>query len=41
VIWLEVVLGFAIPVGWGVWELVSLKREKQRDKQRDAAKGDR
>ncbi len=29
---LEVVLGFVVPVGWGVWELVSLRRERERDR---------
>ena len=27
---LEVVLGFVVPVGWGVWELMSLRRDRQR-----------
>ncbi len=36
-IWLEVVLGFGVPVGWAVWQLVSLRREQQRD--REAADG--
>jgi hypothetical protein len=27
---LEVVLGFAVPVGWGVWELMSLRRDRRR-----------
>ena len=29
---LEVVLGFVVPVGWGVWELMSLRRERERDR---------
>lgn len=36
VIWFEVLVGFAIPVGWGVWQLIDLKREKKRD---DAKRG--
>ncbi len=28
---IEVVLGFVVPVGWGVWELMSLRRERRRD----------
>ncbi len=30
-IWLEVVVGFAVPLGWGVWQLWDLRREKRRD----------
>ena len=30
-IWIEVVLGFAVPVGWAVWQFVSLRREQARD----------
>jgi hypothetical protein len=33
----EVVLGF-VPLGWGVWELVSLSRERRRDAEK-AARG--
>ena len=29
---LEVVLGFVVPIGWGVWELMSLRRERERDR---------
>ena len=32
---LEVVLGFVVPVGWGVWELISLRRDRQRSAERD------
>ncbi len=32
-IWLEVVLGFGVPVGWAVWQLVSLRREQRRDRE--------
>jgi len=31
VIWFEVLVGFAIPVAWGVWQLIDLKREKKKD----------
>ena len=31
-IWIEVVLGFGVPVGWAVWQLVSLRREQARDR---------
>ncbi len=27
---LEVVLGFAVPIGWAVWELMSLRRDRKR-----------
>lgn len=30
-IWIEVVLGFVIPVGWGLWQLAELRRLKRRD----------
>jgi hypothetical protein len=30
---LEVVLGFAVPLGWGVWELLSLRRDRRRRQQ--------
>jgi cytochrome oxidase assembly protein ShyY1 len=26
---LELVLGFAVPVGWGVWQLISLRRDQR------------
>ncbi len=36
-IWLEVVLGFAAPLAWGVWQLVSLRRDqRQADARRQA-----
>ena len=35
---LEIVLGFLVPLAWGVWQLVELWRLKQRDQERaDAA----
>jgi hypothetical protein len=40
VIALEVVLGFVVPVGWGVWELMSLRRERERDRLKAQAKPD-
>ncbi len=30
-IWLEVLLGFAGPMAWGVWQLIDLRREARRD----------
>lgn len=27
-IWLEIVLGFGVPVAWGVWELYKLRRDR-------------
>ena len=33
---LEVVLGFGVPLVWGVWQLMSLRREKVRDEARAA-----
>jgi hypothetical protein len=32
---LEVVLGFVVPVGWGVWELMSLRRDRRRQERAD------
>jgi len=31
---LEIVLGFGVPLVWSVWQLISLRREKARDKAR-------
>lgn len=28
---LEIVLGFVAPLGWALWELWSLRRERRRD----------
>lgn len=35
-IWLEVVLGFAVPVGWGLWELYALRRDREAAARRAA-----
>jgi hypothetical protein len=32
-IWLEVVIGFVVPVGWGFWQLYTLRRDRERAKQ--------
>ena len=29
---IEILLGFGVPIGWGVWELWSLRREKANDR---------
>jgi hypothetical protein len=34
---LEIVVGFGIPVSWAVWELVKLRREQRRDREKAAA----
>lgn len=31
---LEIFLGFGVPIAWGVWELIALRRERRRDAQR-------
>jgi len=36
-IWLEIVIGFAVPVAWGVWQLRDLRREKRLDEAKRAA----
>jgi hypothetical protein len=28
---IEIVVGFGVPVAWGVWQLVDLRRERQRE----------
>ena len=33
---LEILVGFGIPIAWGVWELVSLRREQARDREKAA-----
>ena len=35
-IWLEAVLGFAVPVGWGLWELHALRRDREAAARRAA-----
>ncbi len=30
-IWLEIVIGFAVPMAWGAWQLIDLRRERKRD----------
>ncbi len=37
-IWLEVLLGFAVPLGWAGWELFDLRRERERDRIKAAAR---
>ncbi len=36
-IWLEVLLGFVIPVGFGAWQLLDLRRERRLDAAKAAA----
>jgi len=31
-IWIEILIGFAVPMAWGVWQLIDLKREARKDK---------
>jgi hypothetical protein len=28
---IEIVVGFGVPIAWGVWQLVDLRRERRRD----------
>ncbi len=30
-IWIEIVIGFAVPMAWGVWQLIDLRREARKD----------
>ncbi len=34
---LEIFLGFGVPIAWGLWELRSLRREKEKDRAKAAA----
>ena len=34
---LEIFLGFGVPIAWGLWELHSLRREKEKDRAKAAA----
>jgi hypothetical protein len=36
-IWLEIVLGFGVPVAWGLWELHTLRQLRRRDEARARA----
>jgi len=29
----ELLVAFGLPLGWGVWQLVSIRRERKRDRQ--------
>jgi hypothetical protein len=31
-IWLELVLGFGVPIAWGVWQLIDLRRWREKDR---------
>lgn len=37
---LEVSIFLGIPLAWGIWELVKLRREQARDRAREAAQDD-
>ena len=28
---IEILIGFAVPLAWGVWELYDLRRERRKD----------
>lgn len=32
-IWLELLLGFGVPIGWALWELWTLRRDRLRAQQ--------
>lgn len=34
---LEIFLGFGVPIAWGLWELHTLRREKEQDRAKAAA----
>ncbi|MES2423696.1 MAG: hypothetical protein V4562_04645 [Pseudomonadota bacterium] len=33
---IEIVVGFAVPLGFAIWQLVSVRRELQRDREKAA-----
>ncbi|RZU02847.1 hypothetical protein [Rivibacter subsaxonicus] len=33
---IEIVLGFGVPIAWGVWQLIDLRRENRRAAERAA-----
>lgn len=35
---LEIVLGFGVPVAWGVWQLIDLRRYREADAREKAAR---
>jgi hypothetical protein len=37
-IWIELVISLAVPIGWGVWQLIDLRREARKDKDKAKAK---
>lgn len=37
----ELSMFFGLPVAWGVWELVRLRREQRRDRERERAAQER
>jgi hypothetical protein len=30
-IWIEILVGFGVPLAWGVWQLIDLRREREKD----------
>ncbi len=36
-IWLEIVLGFLVPIGFGVWQLLDLRNERRKDEAKRVA----
>jgi ABC-type nickel/cobalt efflux system permease component RcnA len=39
--WFELVIVFAVVIGWGAWELWSLRRDRRRAKHADRKREDR
>jgi hypothetical protein len=37
---LELLAAFGLPLGWGVWQWVSIRRERKRDRQTAAGSVD-
>jgi hypothetical protein len=38
---IEILLGFGVPLVWGVWQLISLRRDNRRAAEEEAARSAR
>ena len=35
---IEILLGFGVPIAWGVWQLISLRRDNRKAAEQEAAR---
>ena len=35
---IEILLGFGVPIAWGVWQLISLRRDNRQAAEQEAAR---